>query len=106
MEVIVELGDLLLLKLRAIINDDPMKNPESTDDVLPLQLLHTSLSDACNCFCLHPFGEIFACHYNKLFYALAKGKYPKISSPHRAKRHGATMLEIFSRGCCGVRVNL
>ena len=54
----VEVFDLLVIELSAIIYDDGLRKAKLIDDRLPYELLGFSFSDLSHWLGFHPFGEV------------------------------------------------
>ena len=61
-------------ELGAIVGDKPLGYSETTDDVLLDEVLDFLRGDVCDWFCLHPLGEVFDGHDEKLHLPYRQGK--------------------------------
>ena len=57
-KIITVLPESFAIKLKAIVRDESMGNPESSNDILPEKPLDIHISDISQRFSFDPFGEI------------------------------------------------
>ena len=57
-ELNIEVLELFIVKLSAIVGDDDPRKAESTDDGFPYELSSLGLDDLGHQLSFHPFGEI------------------------------------------------
>lgn len=57
-QLLIEISELVTVKLSFVIRDNHPRNPEPLDDVLPDEVLYLGFCDYCQRFCFHPLCEI------------------------------------------------
>src|ERR1044072_1762155 len=62
LELRAEFGDHLVVKIRAIICDNPFGSAISTDKIMFDESSHYILGNRCERGCLYPLGEIVNCY--------------------------------------------
>ena len=77
----------LAIKLRAIVRDEGVRDPESGDNVLLDKFLYIDIPNVCQYLDFYLFGEIINCYYHKPSVHLDSREWAIISKPHWAKDH-------------------
>ena len=72
----------LTIKLKVIIRDEGMRDPKSSNDVLPDKLLSIHIPDVSQGLGFDLFGEIVCANHRYLLFPAVLGKWPTISKPY------------------------
>ena len=105
-ELRAEIPESDVVKLRAVISYNGLRDSKAANDVLPYEFGDIFVLDASICFCFYPFTEVICGDEQEFLLGAATGRGPTMSIPHCAKGQGLEIDFNVSDGTCGMRACL
>src|ERR1044072_9566499 len=99
LELRAELGDHLVVEIRAVSCDNPFRSAIPTDKIMFDKSSYNILGNRCERGCFYPFGEIINCHKDETVSVGSSGLdfSDHVNAPHRERPRSSQNIQRYWR---------